>query len=231
MTRFIAVASGKGGAGKTTTAVNLAAALSSYGANVIILDGSLATPNVRYHLGFGSKLNSLQDVLLGKVGIDRAIYLHPTGLRAVIAEPSMESIHLKSIDSAAAALIGKSEIVIIDSAPGLGSAARSALECSDETIIVANPDAASLSDAARTISMAEHLGSNVIGVVLNKVSGKNHEIPLRRIESGLKKPVIGVIADDKNVPVSISLKQPVVCTHPESHAAIEFRNLAKMILR
>ena len=50
MARIIVVTSGKGGVGKTTTTVNLAAAMSHFGEDVLVIDGNLSTPNVGLHL-------------------------------------------------------------------------------------------------------------------------------------------------------------------------------------
>jgi MinD-like ATPase involved in chromosome partitioning or flagellar assembly len=50
MKKIIVITSGKGGVGKTTTAINLGAAINYFGRNVLVIDGNLTTPNVGIHL-------------------------------------------------------------------------------------------------------------------------------------------------------------------------------------
>ena len=66
MTRIISIISGKGGTGKTISAINLSFALSSYGKNVALIDANLTTPNVGIYLGVPSVPVSLHSVLQGK---------------------------------------------------------------------------------------------------------------------------------------------------------------------
>ena len=79
MTKFIAIMAGKGGTGKTTTSVNLGAALSYFGKDVVIVDANLTTPNVGIHLGVPVVPIHLHHVLQGKNKINEAIYIHPAG--------------------------------------------------------------------------------------------------------------------------------------------------------
>ena len=74
--KAIAVVSGKGGVGKTTSAINLAAALNFFGKDVVILDANLTTPNVGLHLGAPIVPVNLNHVLSGKASIVDAIYEH-----------------------------------------------------------------------------------------------------------------------------------------------------------
>ena len=63
MTRFIAIASGKGGTGKTTTAINLGTAMTEFGREVIVLDANVSKPNVSLHLGTPKLKFTLHDAL------------------------------------------------------------------------------------------------------------------------------------------------------------------------
>lgn len=81
MTKVITITSGKGGVGKTTTAINLAAALNSLGKDVILVDSNLTTPNVGIHLGAPIVPVTLNHVLLGKAKVGDAIYEHSSGTK------------------------------------------------------------------------------------------------------------------------------------------------------
>src|SRR3989338_6323163 len=83
MTKLITITSGKGGVGKTTTAINLGAALNGFGKEVIVVDANLTTPNVGLHLGAPIVPVSLNHVLSGRAKIDDAIYEHESGTKIV----------------------------------------------------------------------------------------------------------------------------------------------------
>ncbi|MBW2983647.1 P-loop NTPase [Candidatus Woesearchaeota archaeon] len=231
MTRFIAIASGKGGTGKTTTAINLGIALNNLGLKVLVVDGNLTQPNVSLYLGFPQELHGLTEVLNGTKNIADTIYLHPSGMGLI---PSNGSLHLdaglsRNIGNAMIKLIGKAEVVIIDLGAGLGNEVRSVLKSADETLIVTNPDHGAINEAIRTAALAEQLGSVVTGVVLNKVTGNKQDIPLSRIKSIMNRPIISIVPEDKNVRESLLTKNPVVFTHPDSPASLEFKRLAELL--
>jgi len=75
MAKIITITSAKGGVGKTTTSINLGAALNAFGHDVVIVDANLTTPNVGLHLGAPIVPISLNHVLNGKADIEDAIYL------------------------------------------------------------------------------------------------------------------------------------------------------------
>ena len=82
--QVIAVTGGKGGVGKTTVAVNLAAALASRGKQVMLLDGDLGLANVDVFLGLTPRL-TLADVLAGKCSLEEVVLDAPQGFKVVPA--------------------------------------------------------------------------------------------------------------------------------------------------
>ena len=92
MTKLITITSGKGGVGKTTTAVNLGAALNAFGNDVIIVDGNLTTPNVGLHLGAPMVPINLNHVLSGKAKVADAIYEHDSGTKIVPSSLSVKEL-------------------------------------------------------------------------------------------------------------------------------------------
>ncbi|HLD41440.1 MAG TPA: P-loop NTPase, partial [archaeon] len=79
MTTVVSIVSGKGGVGKTTTTLNLAAALAERNHYVTAVDGNLTTPNIGLHLGIQLFPTTLHDVLQGKTDITKAVYIHESG--------------------------------------------------------------------------------------------------------------------------------------------------------
>ena len=223
MTKFIAVA-GKGGVGKTVTAINLASAMHNDGKNVILLDANIGSPHVALHLGFPDVRASLHEVLEGRCGVSQAVYVHPSGLKVLPSNVSRSPIYPKKrdISSVALDLIGKAQVVVMDLPGAITDDVLPALGSADETIVVANPEVSSISDAFKIMDTAEGLGSFALGVVLNR-AGRDEKV------EELGKRQIGTIPEDVNVGEAISLGHPVVHSFPLSPASFEFKKLSEIL--
>jgi len=229
MTLYIGIVSGKGGTGKTTSAINLGSALNYFNRDVTIVDGNLSTPNIGVHLGVPLVPINLHHVLQGKNNIKEAVYVHPTGTKIVPAGLSIDDIRNTTPDGLVKAvknLDGVSDIVIIDGAAGLGREALATINASDELIIITNPEMPAITDALKTIKISEALGKKVLGVVLTRTKQNNMDIALKNIETMLEKPILGIIPEDKCVREAQVKRDAVVYTHPKSGAAIAYKKLA-----
>jgi len=229
MTRLIILTSGKGGVGKTTLSSNLAAALTDFNEDVIVMDTNLTTPNLGLHLGMHLTPNTVHSVLKGESRLKDAIYPHPYGFKVIPASLGLDD--LKGVDvgrlpEISLNLIGKADYVILDCAAGLGKEAISALGASDEAIIVTNPDLPSVTDALKILNVAKETNVKIIGVVINRIKGHSSELAKDGIEKILKVPVIAEIPEDSNVALSIAAKEPLIKFSPNSPAAIEIKKLA-----
>jgi septum site-determining protein MinD len=233
MTRIISVLSGKGGVGKTTIVSNLGASLVKRGKNVIILDGNVTTPNLSLHLGIPFYPITLHDVIKKKAPIESAIYHHESGLKIVPASLSYDAIKdmdMEKFQTIILKLLGKADIVIVDAAAGLGREAMAAINVADDLLIVTNPELPAVTDALKTIKIAEEKGTRVIGVVVNRIKGLRHELSLNDIKSILEVPIMAAVPEDLAVPRSIAKRLPVVHHKPNSRASLEFQRLAARIV-
>jgi len=233
MTRVITILSGKGGVGKTVSAINLGAALAKFNKDVVVVDTNLTTPNVGLYLGVPLLPITLHDVLKGKNHITEAVYLHKSGVKIVPASISLSALRKLNPDRLSysiTGLIGLTDYVILDSAAGLGREALSALEIADDVIVVTNPELAAVTDALKTIKLAEEFDKNVLGVILTRTNPKHMDLPLREIEAMLEKPIIGIIPEDKAVNYSLSKKEPVVHLYPKSASATSYKKLAANLI-
>ncbi len=231
MARVIVAASGKGGVGKTTVAVNLAIALHMLGRRVLLIDANLTTPNAGIHLGVFNIPVSLHDVLSGKAKPEQATYKHPYGFYFLPASldirkltKTMEKRLIQVINK----LMDKFDYVIIDAAPGLGKEAQLALEAGDELIVVTNAEMPAVVDALKTIELAKIHNTSILGVVINKHSGRN-EMTKENVEEFLETPVIGVIREDPKVKLSLRRKVPMIISSPSSKFSRDVMNLARTI--
>ncbi len=233
MTKFVALVSGKGGTGKTTVCINLAAALKSYGRDVIILDGDLHGPNINIHLGLPSVPVTLNDVISSGGDITNAIYKHHTGVKIIPASISLKdypSIDYKLLHKAYNDLKGLCEIVFVDCPPGFSEGMFDMINGMDELIVVTNPDLPSLTDTLRLIKILDSKGHNIIGVIVNMCGQSKDDVSTDNVETLLDKPVIGEIPYDVKVRSAIKKKIPVVMVHTESKSAKAFRTLAQLMI-
>ncbi len=229
MTRLIAVASGKGGVGKTTTVVNLAAALADFGKNVIIVDANLTTPNIGLHLGMKYPMKNLHDVIVGKANLADVVYLHPSGFRIIPA-----GIHLKHLKQSiphrlwdiVMDLFGSADAVILDTPAGLEKGAKAVLDAAEEVIIVTNPELPAVTDALKTIRIAKQSGAQVLGAVVNRVKGEHWEMKSREIENLLEIPILKKVPYDNTVGKALKAKTPVTLYDPNAPSSLAFRKLA-----
>lgn len=231
-TRIIGIVSGKGGVGKTTTVSNLGAALSLLRKNTILVDGNLTTPNLSLHLGITFYPYTIHEVIQGKAEIEDAIFYHKSGLKVLPASISLNAlraINLRRFGEIFRMLEGRTEYVLVDSSPGLGKETQSVIEHSNEVLVVLNPEIPAITDALKVVKLAESLGTEITGVVVNKVRNDPHELKLEEVEEIIEYPIIGVIPEDKNVHISILKKMPLVFSHPNSKAAKKFKEIAQAV--
>lgn len=229
MTRLIVITSAKGGVGKTTLTSNLAAALTYFGESVIAMDGNLTTPNLGLHVGMHLTPNTLHHVLKGDTRLRDAIYPHSYGFKVIPASigiNDLRGVDATRLPEVSFSLLGKANYVIIDCAAGLGREALSAISASDETLIITNPDIPSVTDALKIIKIAEESNLKVLGVVVNRIKGKDYELTPEQIFEMLGVPVVAEIPEDRNIPISIGEKKTVIEHAPDSPAAVEIMKLA-----
>jgi len=234
MGKIIVITSGKGGVGKTTTAINLGAAMNYFNKNVLIVDGNLSTPNIGIHLGSPEVPVSLNHVLSGKADLSEAVYEHDSGMKII---PSSLSINeLKKIKPERIKNFKKrfkkiSDYVIIDSSAGLGSEAISILGVADEIIIVTNPEIPAITDALKTIKIAEQKRKKIIGVIITKVRKDDVEMQPETVKEMLEIPILGMIPLDLDIQRSLNLRDAIIHTHPKSKPARAYKEIAAKILK
>ncbi|MFB6182764.1 MAG: cell division ATPase MinD [Candidatus Nanohaloarchaea archaeon] len=232
MTRLICVSSGKGGVGKTTVTANIGAALTQFGADTVVLDANLTNPNLGFHIGIPLYPTTLHDVLKGDSHITEAMYIHDSGLRVVPAGLSVEDLQDTTPDNLSDVLldtVGEPDFVLVDSAAGLGNESINAIEASDEVIVVTNPNLPAVTDALKTVNIAEDSGTEVLGVVLNMVKGHESELEKEEVESMIGYPVMMEVPHHEKVEEALSLKKPLVHHDPEHHVSERFKAIAAEI--
>jgi len=233
MGKAYVVISGKGGVGKTTSTINLGIAISELGEEVIIVDTNLTTPNVGLHLGSPIVPITLNHVINNKAKVEEAIYEHDSGAKIMPASLSigeLKSINHEKLPEIIKKLKKICDKVLLDSSAGLGEEAKSAMKAADEVIIITNPEISAVTDALKTIKLAEEMKKEVIGVIITRHEGKKWEMDIPTIRDMLEVPILGIVPEDDSVKESQRLKNAVIHTHPGSRSAKAYAKITKRIL-
>ncbi|MBT3405414.1 P-loop NTPase [archaeon] len=233
MSKVIVITSGKGGVGKTTSAVNIGAAINYFGGDVLVIDGNLSTPNVGIHLGSPEVPINLNHILLKKADPIEGVYEHESGLKIIPSSLSIKELEklkpekLKEFKNEFKKI---SEYVIVDSAAGLGGEAMAAIKMADELILVTNPEMPAITDALKAIKMAEKEKIPVMGVIMTKVKKNKIEMQPETVKEMLEVPILGMVPEDISISEALNTKDAVIHTHPKSKAARAYKEIAAQLL-
>jgi flagellar biosynthesis protein FlhG len=181
--RTIAVASGKGGVGKTNFVANLAVALGRRGRRVVVVDADLGLGNVDALLGLPVRF-TLRDVLEGRCALADTVVEGPGGVRFVPAPSGHEEMTRLSAAQATRLLAefgeleATSDFLFIDTGAGISSNVLFFAIAAHETIVLLTPEPTSLTDAYALIKvLATRYGARAFDVFVNLA--RNREEALR----------------------------------------------------
>ncbi|MBR9683333.1 P-loop NTPase [Candidatus Woesearchaeota archaeon] len=233
MTRFIALISGKGGTGKTTTSINLAHALTKLGKKTIVLDANFATPNLASHLGITSPSATLNEFLKKKKSLQETIHLHHSGLNFVPASISYQDFKKAQPDKITEIfehLKGFADFVLVDCPAGLGYELVQILKNTDEALIIANPHLSSLVDALKSMELAQENSNPLPGFILNMTNKGKHELTPEEAEQTLNIPLLANIPLDKKIKKALHKHAPSHYLYPKSKSSKQYLKLAEYLI-
>jgi MinD-like ATPase involved in chromosome partitioning or flagellar assembly len=235
MQRVIGIISGKGGVGKTTVALNLAASLARhYNIRTALVDCNVTTSHIGLHFGTYNYPKTLNHVLKGEASIHDASYDVMSNMNLVPASISLrdlEGIDIINLKDSIRQLSERHDVVLLDSAPGLGREAMGTLRSCDEVIMVGNPNLLSVTDLLRCQEVCQELGVAPIGIAMNMVHKDKYEIDRQEIERLCGLPVLASVPYHRNVRRSTSMPQPIVIQNPKDKASREFIRLSSHVAR
>ncbi len=227
MRRIIGIVSGKGGVGKTTITINLAAALMQFSKNVIAVDTDLRMSGLGLQLGMYNFPVTLNDVLKKETNLLEALYIHSSGLRIIPASLCIEDIDTSGLENIFKDPFLENSIVLVDTPPGLGKQMIEILQACNEIILVITPEFPAIADAMKLISAIEKTESRLLGIIVNKYrKGDPDQITIKEIEFACNLPIIGVISEDRHIRKSIFRRVPNVFLNPNSSSSIAFKKIA-----
>ncbi|MBS3761221.1 cell division ATPase MinD [Halodesulfurarchaeum sp.] len=226
------VASGKGGVGKTTTAVNLGAAFAEAGRDVIVVDVDLGMANLADFLDLDSVEVSLHDVLAGEREIEAAITEAPGGFDAVVGSQDIEAFGRADpaeLGSVLPSLRDRYDVVLLDGGGGLSHDMTVPLGLADDVIVVTTPSEASITNAIKTTDLVERLDTTLEGLIVTRIGGAGRATP-EAVADRIELPVLGSVPEDGAVQMSADQGTPLVAIDRESPAAQSYREIAYSLI-
>ena len=244
----LAVSSGKGGVGKSTTVVNLAIALQQQGAKVGLLDADVYGPNILQMLGLSQSEVQVVDTVNGQ----RFVPLVAHGIKVMsvglLAEPDhplawrgpvlhkIITQFIQEVDW------GELDYLLIDLPPGTGDAQITIVQESPicGVLLVTTPQQVALADVRRSVHMFRRAGVPVLGIVENMsylLNETHTPIPIfgsgggQQLATELHTHFLGQIPLDPRICRGGDVGNPIALTHPETIVAQVFQQIATKITR
>lgn len=226
----IAVASGKGGVGKTTTVVNVGDWLHADGESVIIVDGDLGMPNLATLLSVEPEV-TIHTLLTGDTAIRDAETTTEDGLAVLGGEGSIDAYadaDPTEFGRVLSALADQYEYVIVDTGAGLSYESLLPLGLVDEVVLVSSPDESAVHDTKRTVEFARTVDAEIRGVVITRVRASTDPLA---IGETLGTDVLGVVPEDPVVAESTAAGKALREFSPDAAAAESYHHLSKVFIR
>jgi ATP-binding protein involved in chromosome partitioning len=249
LTRVYAVASGKGGVGKSSVTVNLAAAMAAEGLRVGVVDADVYGFSVPRMLGVEHRPTQVDDMILPPVAHDVkviSIGMFVPGNQPVVWRGPM--LHRALQQFLADVFWGDLDVLLLDLPPGTGDIAISVAQLvpSAEILVVTTPQQAAAEVAERAGAIALQTHQHIVGVVENMAwlelpDGSRMELfgsgGGQAVADSLTKALGAPVPLLGQVPLDVILREggdngvPVVLSHPDSAAAVVLRGVARQLSR
>jgi ATP-binding protein involved in chromosome partitioning len=247
LTRVYAVASGKGGVGKSSVTVNLAAALAEQGLRVGVVDADVYGFSVPRMLGVEQRPTQVDDMILPPIAYDVkviSIGMFVPGNQPVVWRGPM--LHRALQQFLADVFWGDLDVLLLDLPPGTGDIAISIAQLipTAEILVVTTPQQAAAEVAERAGSIALQTHQRIVGVIENMSwlelpDGSRQEIfgsgGGRAVADSLTRSIGAPVELLGQVPLDTRLREggdtgrPVVLSEPDSPAAVALRGVARIL--
>ncbi|MDD3444293.1 MAG: P-loop NTPase [Zavarzinia sp.] len=243
--RVTAIASGKGGVGKTWLAITLSHALARAGKHVLLFDGDLGLANVDIQLGLMPE-QDLGGVIATGADVGAAItHVDSTGFDVVAGKSgsgalsSLTRAEVSALRQGILDLSPRYDQVIVDIGAGIDATQLILASTGGAVLVVATDEPTSLTDAYAFIKVASRLTPKpdlriVVNMASSKAEGERTYATLKRAcESFLKfsPPLAGIVRRDNKVKDAIRYQTPFLTRHPNADAAADVEALAAALVK
>lgn len=239
--RVIAVASGKGGVGKTNVSVNLAYSLARSGLLTLLFDADLGMANVDVLLGLQPQ-RDLTDVIEGRCALDDILLQATEGLMVIPAASgvarlaNLSELEHATLVQAFSALPFAPEAMILDTAAGISDSVCYFCAAADDVVVVVCNEPASLTDGYALMKVLTQRGVTRFQLLVNRTSMRGEADRIhRRLSDAARRflnahvSLLGSIPDDGFLRRAVQRRQAVVDAFPGSPSAGAFRDLVRRI--
>lgn len=237
--RVIAIASGKGGVGKTNVAANVAVALAARSRRVMLLDADLGLANIDVLLGLRPRFN-LSHVVSGDADLESTIVDGPNGLQIVpassgnFAMTDLPAVSQAAIIQAFGELSNQPEFLIVDTAAGISESVARFVQAAHQAVIVVCDEPSSITDAYALIKVfSRHYGISHYQIVTNQTrdvrDGRKLFTKIRQVTDFYLDVVLrhlGNVPHDAYLRRAVLEQRAVVDVYPNSAAGQAFKNIA-----
>lgn len=233
--RVVAVFSGKGGAGVSFVATNLAAAMNRA---TLLADLNLQAGDAASFLGIDPKY-SIVDFVHNRARLDDSLInsflITHTSRMSLLAAPveahEAEDVKPQDVTEILHLLRQKFDCIVLDLPHTFDSATVAALDLADDIVLVLTLDIPGIRSTNRAIKVFNRLNypKTKVHVVVNRWS-KNIDVQLQKVEAHLDEQILGLIPNDyRKVMDSINLGQPLVESEPTSKITLEIKRIAALV--
>lgn len=243
LARVLAVTSGKGGVGKTSTSVNLSIALAQAGSKVILLDADLGLANVEVLLGLNSIYN-LQHVITGEKTMEQILVKGPGNVSIVPGTSGLAKLadlnerSRRNIMDGLRQLQEQADFIVIDTMAGIGRGAMTFVSAADEVLLVSTPEPSSIVDAYGMLKTAyQHRDDAVVRLIVNMVLNKKQASVVYAKLSGAaqqylgrKLSYLGMIPRDPRVAQAVMQSHPFCVRYPSTAATKSIQDIAGRLI-
>ena len=240
--RVMAIASGKGGVGKTNLSVNLGISMSKMGRQVVLMDADMGLANVDVLLGLRPEFN-LSHVLAGEKTLSEIMLQGPAGLNIIPASSGVQkmsdltNIEQSAIIHAFSEIDQNIDVLLVDTAAGISPSVVNFARACQDVIVVVCDEPTSLTDAYAFIKLLNrdyginhfHVLSNMVRsmpqgqVLFNKLT----KVTDRYLDVTLQ--YAGAVPFDEDLRKSVQKQSAVIESYPNSKAAIAIKDIARRI--
>ena len=247
LARVITVTSGKGGVGKSNTAINLALHLKKLGQRVIILDADFGLANIEIMFGTVPKHNFCDLIYQGK-SITDIITWGPgevgfiSGGSGIAGLSNLGREYLTYLIQNLAQLDAIADVIIIDTGAGISDAVLEFLVASGEILLITTPEPTSITDSYSLLkALNRHprfsKENSQLKVITNRVEDEEEgRILFTKLNTvvgrflGLPLEYLGAIPQDKYLSQAVMQQKPVSLEHPNAKSALAYEEIAARLM-
>jgi flagellar biosynthesis protein FlhG len=242
LAKAVAIASGKGGVGKSNIAANIAATLSNVGRRVALLDADMGCANADLLCGLNPKA-TLEDVILGNKRLSEVMLKGPGGFRLI---PGASGVaHLANLNATQrqalleqlGALQQVVDVMLIDLGAGIGPDAVEFASSADTVLVVCTPEPTAITDAYGAIkTIATRSQDTDLRLIVNMAGSESEGRTVhQRIDTVARKhlgreiPLAGIVPFDFAIRTAVKRRRLLIQDAPKSRAMSAIRTIARSL--